>query len=109
MVIKNNAFVYGLNNNIVSVIHIKGGGFIVGEDVVFQDLPGGILLENRAGIGQLSPNVLNKQYDLKDITFNNTPIMHHRTVLNISNCIFNDEFLYFTGMFQHLIAVVYKI
>ncbi|MDR0207191.1 MAG: C25 family cysteine peptidase [Bacteroidales bacterium] len=71
------------------LIHIKGGEFIVGEDVVFQDLHGGILLENYKGKEE---NIIyddNKQYYLEHITFNNSPLMHQGTRLHVENCTFN--------------------
>ena len=83
MVIGDGALVYGVNSQIDTVIHIKGGDFIVGEDVVFQDLPGGILLVGRKA-GSLPPN-----YNLRKITFNNTPLTYRRNTLEISSCIFN--------------------
>jgi len=83
MVIGDGALVYGVNSQIDTVIHIKGGDFIVGEDVVFQDLPGGILLVDRKA-GSLPPN-----YNLRKITFNNTPLTYRRNTLEISSCIFN--------------------
>ena len=94
MVIEDDAIVIGLNNEIDTVIHVKGGTFTVGEDVVFQDLSGGILLEN----SELSPfintpldYVIRKRYNFRNVTFNNTPLMHNQTLLNISNCVFDEE------------------
>jgi len=86
----NRVQVIGVNNNIDTVIHIKGGDFIVGQNVVFQDLPGGILLEN-AKDDQGSP-IFDKNKVFDDInyaTFNNTPLTHRGSTLNVDNCIFN--------------------
>jgi len=85
MVIGDGALVYGVNSQIDTVIHIKGGDFIVGEDVVFNDLPGGILLENNGSI--LYDD--NKHYVLDGVTFNNTPLIHKGTKFNGYDCTFN--------------------
>jgi len=83
-----NALVYG-NSSTDTAIHIKGGDFIVGEDVVFQDLPGGILLENAKDKEGLPIYDDNKSYFLEHITFNNTPLTHRGSRAHIAFCTFN--------------------
>jgi tetratricopeptide (TPR) repeat protein len=96
MVIEENAIVFGVNNDRDSVIHVKGGGFTLGNDVVFTDLPGGVLLENiPVNSWSIDPNKLylhvkSKEYVINNATFNNSPLLHNQTVLNISNTTFND-------------------
>jgi len=89
LVLGNRVQVIGLNNQIDSVIHVKGGGFTVGEDVVFQDLPGGILMENYSEKGEPPIFDVTKKYFLEHITFNNTPLTHRDTRLQIFDCTFN--------------------
>ena len=86
LVLGNRVQVIGINNEIENAIHVKGGGFTVGQDVVFQDLSGGILLE-KAGGGASYDN--HKTYTISHSTFNNTPLKHRGTRLHVSNCTFN--------------------
>ena len=81
--------VIGINNAIDTVIHVKGGEFTIGRGVVFQDLSGGILLENSRNTLGLPFYDETKHYELSGITFNNTPLMHRGTKINVSDCIFN--------------------
>ena len=82
MVIEDGAQIIGINNEIEHAIHVKGGEFTVWQDVVFQDLQGGILLENNGSILYDK----NKHYVLDGVTFKNTSLIHRGTWLNISNC-----------------------
>ena len=91
LVLGNRVQVIGVNNQIVDAIHVKGGDFIVGEDVVFVDLPGGILLENAKDAQGLPVFDKNKKFDdLKNATFDNTPLTHRGSTLHVDNCIFNE-------------------
>ena len=87
LIIGQGAQMVAKKNQVDTVIHIKGGEFILEENVIFNNLNGGIVLEN----AQNDPTFLdgNKQYDLNNITFNNTPLKHSGSRLNISNCTFN--------------------
>jgi subtilisin family serine protease len=68
---------------------VKGGIFIIEDNTTFQNLEGGIVLEN--ALSESKPWFYDNdiEYDLNNITFNNTPLIHHGTRLNISNCTFN--------------------
>ena len=88
LVIGNQALINGLDNEPDTAIHVRGGGFTVGSNVIFQNLPGGVLLEARLRIPSWSYDNA-KQYDLSHATFNNTPLRHRNCRLNVSNCIFN--------------------
>ena len=67
-------------------IYVKGGGFTLGNNVSFTDLSGGIFV----AANNLPPWFYDneKLYDIKNVTFNNTPFTHRGSRLNISNCIF---------------------
>jgi hypothetical protein len=91
LVLGNRVQVIGVDNFIDTVIHIKGGGFTLGNNVTFTDLPGGILLENEHSSHDPSFFDKNITYNLRGITFINSPLMHRGTLLNISNCTFNNE------------------
>jgi len=70
-------------------IIIKGGGFTVDDNVTFQNIPGGIVLEN--ALSEPMPWFYDNdiEYNLMNITFNNTPLNHRGTRLNVSNCTFS--------------------
>ena len=87
MIIQNNAQINGVLCENDTTIHVKGGGFIVGNDVVFNNL-NGILLENQDTQGQPYYDET-IQYNFRNVTFNNTLLTHSATPLNISNCTFN--------------------
>jgi tetratricopeptide (TPR) repeat protein len=89
LILGNRVQVIGINNEIEDAIHVKGGEFIVGENVTFQDLIGGILLENTQS--ETNPSFFdeNLEYSIRDVAFDNTPLTHLGTRLNISNCTFN--------------------
>jgi|GEM_PF-1106415 len=70
-------------------IAVKGGGFVVEDNVIIQNLSGGILLENAKSESIPWFYDGNIEYNLNNITFENTPLTHHGTRLSISNCIFN--------------------
>ena len=80
--------VSGLNNT-ETAIHVKGGNITVGEEVIFQDLTGGILLENAKNTQGLPLHDDTKYYHLSKIIFNNTPLTHRGTNINVDYCIFN--------------------
>ena len=88
MTIQDNAQINGiLCENDTVIIHVKGGGFTVGNNVLFNNLKG-ILLENLNTQGQSHYDDY-KQYNFRDVTFDNTQLIHSGTQLNISNCTFN--------------------
>jgi len=78
--------IYGELGNPTQMIHVKGGGFTVGDHTVFHDVHH-ILLEND-GANSYDDN---KQYDLENITFNNTRLTHSGTQLNINDCVFSER------------------
>jgi len=86
------ATIVGSPNAIDTAIHVKGGGFTIkncnNAGAIFQNLSGGILLENAQS--ELNPNTYEdtKQYNLRNVAFENTPFLHRGTRLNISNCTF---------------------
>ena len=85
LVIGNDVQVYTTNAEEDTVIHIKGGGFTLGNNVTFNNL-NGIVLES------YKPTYnANKQFNLSNATFNNTPLTHIGTQLNISNCSFSNR------------------
>ena len=65
-------------------IHVKGGDFIVGNNVTFNNL-NGVFLENSDNFYDDS-----KAYNLNEVTLNHTQLIHHGSHLNLSNCNFND-------------------
>jgi len=83
--IQKQVHLFGELDTVSPVIHVKGGTFTVGEDVVFQDLPGGILLENNGSV--LYDN--NKYYILDGVTFNNSPLTHKGSKFSGLRCTFN--------------------
>ena len=90
----NRAQIIGVHNETDTIIHVKGGEFIVGDSIIFQDLSGGILFENKKNTYKYKfahSYVVSKQFDFRNTTFNNTPLRNHQTLLNISNCTFNQE------------------
>jgi tetratricopeptide (TPR) repeat protein len=89
LVIGNNVQIIGINNNATDVIHVIGGGFSVGENVVFQNLSGGILLENiftAQGIPYYDETIT---HTFENVTFIHTPFTHSGSKLNLWNCTFN--------------------
>ena len=46
LILQPTAHIYGKNGDANPVLRIRGGGFTAGKNVVFQDLPGGVWLEN---------------------------------------------------------------
>ena len=88
-VIESGATIAGFNNNIANAIHVKGGEFTLGVTINFHNLSGGILLENSENT--IDPSFYDKfkEYDLNYTTFNNTPLVHRGSKLNIENCSFN--------------------
>jgi len=89
LVMGNKAKIIGVNNNVADVIHVKGGGFTAGTNATFENLTGGILLENSQNT--TDPLFYDRliEYDLNYTTFNNTPLVHRGTKLHIANCNFN--------------------
>jgi len=81
-----NAQINGVHGVAEPAIHVQGGGFTIGEDVEFNNI-NTVLLKND-GTDFYDDN---KQYNLSNITFNNTPLTHDGTKLNVSNCIFSDR------------------
>jgi len=83
LIIEEGAQIYGQLSKIHPAIHVKGGEFIVSANTIFHNIDA-ILLENA------KPNYFDdaKLYNLNDVTFNNTPLIHHGSHLNISNCTF---------------------
>jgi len=82
-----------VNTDTETSIHCKGGGFYIdtigngffdNPSIKFQNLPGGIILENAQS--ELSPFAYG--YKLRNVIFDNTPLLHRGTRLNISNCSF---------------------
>jgi len=72
-----------------SSLHVKGGGLTLGNNVTFQNLSGGVLLENGPKGYQFYNYEDGIQYNLRGATFNNTPLTHSGCRLNVSNCTFN--------------------
>ena len=66
-------------------IHVKGGEFIVSGKTAFHNI-GMIVLENYDDFYDDS-----KAYDLSNVIFNNTPLIHRGSHLNVSNCTFNSS------------------
>ena len=83
IVIQNNAHLYGIKHKAEAAIHVKGGEFLVGNNVTFNKL-NGVFLENYDNFYDAF-----KTYDLSEVTFYSTPLIHHGSHLNISNCNFN--------------------
>jgi len=70
-----------------SSINIASDGFLfLGRGVTFNDLGGGLNLTSE---GALFDN--GKTYDISGVTFNNTPLVHGNSHLNVSNCNFNNS------------------
>ena len=84
--IEDGAQIYGENCEEDITIHIKGGDFIVGDNVTFNNLNQIILSRTLHGVHVYDPS---KIYNLQNATFNNTPLYHEFTTLNASNCTFN--------------------
>ena len=68
-------------------IDIKCGGFTVGTGVEFNNLAGGVTLNGSQSV--LFDN--SKTFTLNGVTFNNTPLIHGYSHLNIYNCDFTDS------------------
>jgi len=92
-IVEDGARIFGDLCQMDTVIHIKGGEVNIGENVIFQNLKGGILLENTpsGNVQSLYSYVTGKEYNLRNVTFNNTPLKHQYTLLNISDCTFNPD------------------
>ena len=77
-------------SNILSLIkptiHIKGD-MITGTSVTFQNV--NVLLGNSLNLSTPWLYSDNKQFVLNNLTFNNAPVTHYSSRLNISNCTFN--------------------
>ncbi|MCL2246368.1 MAG: C25 family cysteine peptidase [Lentimicrobiaceae bacterium] len=84
LIIEEGAQIYGDLCQQETVIHIKNGAFTVGNNVTFNNL-NGIYIENKKK--PLYDET--KLYSINNATFNNTPLAHRGTNLNISNCTFN--------------------
>jgi len=82
MLILDNVRINGILCENDTAIYVKGGKLAIGNDVLVNDIK--ILLENSDNCYDDS-----KIYDFKNITFNNTPLIHRGSNLNISNCTFN--------------------
>ncbi|MDR2083814.1 MAG: C25 family cysteine peptidase [Bacteroidales bacterium] len=89
LVIQSGAQINGVAGDSIPAIQVKGGGFIVGDNVAFNNV-NGILLENTNSSSNPWLYDGDKQYNLRNVTFNNTKLTHRGTKLNISNCIFNN-------------------
>ena len=83
--LKNGVTIENAENGIV----VKGGGLTVEDNVIFQNLSGGMVLEN--AMSELIPYDNDIEYNLTNITFNNTPLNHSGTRLNVSHCTFNQS------------------
>ena len=85
-----------------SVIHVKGGEFILGNNVSFNNLNTGagtgIVLENNRN--QLYDR--NKVYNIKNATFNSSQLFHRGTKLNVTNCTFNHNFGRISGLYTFI-------
>jgi len=88
LVIGAGAKIVGVNNSVENAIHVKGGGFSVGWNVTFQDLSGGILLENAQNAQGIPFYDANIEHTIVYVTFKNTPITHQGSKLNLWNCTF---------------------
>jgi len=88
LIIEDGAQIIGINNQIDTTIHVMGGGFTAGSNVTFQNLPGGVVLENEAYVMPWYYDAT-RQYNLNHATFTNTPLTHRGSWLNISNCTFD--------------------
>ena len=86
LIVEDGARIFGDLCKEIPVIHIQGGEVRIGENVIFQDLIGGILLEKgaNAAYGDM-------EYNIDNVTFNHTPVKHLDTKLNISNCTFTNR------------------
>jgi tetratricopeptide (TPR) repeat protein len=83
-----NALIYGINSTDTAIL-VKGGEFTVGQDVVFQDLPGGIYLDIHRNAHGLPLLDLTTTYLLSHVTFHNAPLTHGGNVLHAHRCTFN--------------------
>jgi len=89
LIIEDGAQIYGEFCQTDTVIHVKGFGFIVGDSVTFNDL-NLILLENNIYAKQpLSLDNDFQSINLRNVTFNNTPLTYCGSPLMVANCIFN--------------------
>ena len=84
MDIQDNVQITGINNAVDNSIHVKGGGFTVGTDVVFTNLTNGILIDN-----PIETYDDNKKYVFDYVTFNSTPFTHSGSRLSVTNSFFN--------------------
>jgi len=84
--IKSFAKVYGQLCEKHPVIHVKGGNFEVSSGVEFHNLDT-ILLENNKNINGVPLYDGSKLYNLQNISFYDTPLIHRGSRLNMSNCL----------------------
>lgn len=69
-----------------TVIHVKGGEFTVGNNVIFNNI-NRIVLENDNSLSY----DFSKHYQFENVTFNNTFLSHRGTWLTFSKCNFNQQ------------------
>jgi hypothetical protein len=82
-----NVQIYGDACETDLVIHIKGGEFILGDNVTFHNI-NNILLENS---GTFPSYDQNKQYDIENAIFENSPLTHRGAKLYVNNCSFSNR------------------
>ena len=83
LIVEDNAQIFGEFCERDTVIHIKGGKLTLGNNATFNNLKG-VFIENNTSVYNNT-----KQYNLSNAIFNNTPLTHRNTRLNITNCTFN--------------------
>jgi len=97
LIIGNQVLFNGIDNEVDSVLQLRYGGLSIGSHVRFQNLPGGVAFTSAGCTIQGMVDTIipcwvyngNTQYNISHATFYNTPLIHGRNRLKISNCTFN--------------------